>query len=64
MQRGSRSLKFLPWESCMLCIWTFREEPVGLAGRGGWSVPREKYYWLVADKPNEQGVSLMSLSVN
>jgi hypothetical protein len=22
---------------------------------GGWFVVREKYYWLVADKPNEQG---------
>jgi hypothetical protein len=22
---------------------------------GGWFVLREKYYWLVADKPSEQG---------
>jgi hypothetical protein len=25
-------------------------------GTGGWFVLREKYCWLVADKPNEQGV--------
>jgi hypothetical protein len=24
---------------------------------GGWFVLREKYCWLVADKPNEQGVT-------
>jgi hypothetical protein len=23
---------------------------------GGWFVLREKYYWLVADKPNERGL--------
>jgi hypothetical protein len=23
---------------------------------GGWFVLREKYYWMVADKPNEQSV--------
>jgi hypothetical protein len=28
--------------------------PVRLAG-GGWFVLREKYYWLVAYKPSEQG---------
>jgi hypothetical protein len=25
---------------------------------GGWFVRREKYCWLVADKPSEQGVNL------
>jgi hypothetical protein len=25
-----------------------------VAGAGGWFVLREKYCWLVADKPNEQ----------
>jgi hypothetical protein len=27
---------------------------------GGWFVVREKYYWLVADKPSEQAVNLNS----
>jgi hypothetical protein len=36
------------------------KEPVPLAGAGllstgGWFVLREKYCWLVADKPSEQG---------
>jgi hypothetical protein len=26
---------------------------------GGWFVVREKYCWLVADKPNEQAASLL-----
>jgi hypothetical protein len=26
---------------------------------GGWFVLREKYCWLVADKPSEQGVCLL-----
>jgi hypothetical protein len=26
-----------------------------LAGSGGWFALREKYCWLVADKPSEQG---------
>jgi hypothetical protein len=30
------------------------ERKVLLAVAGGWFVLREKYYWLVADKPNEQ----------
>jgi hypothetical protein len=50
--------------------WFFPGVPVRLAGgwwlvlicserkvlvAGGWFVPREKYCWLVADKPSEQG---------
>jgi hypothetical protein len=31
------------------------ERRVLLAGAGGWFVLREKYSWLVADKPSEQG---------
>jgi hypothetical protein len=30
------------------------ERKVPLAGCCGWFVLREKYWWLVADKPNEQ----------
>jgi hypothetical protein len=30
---------------------------------GGWFVLREKYCWLVADKPNEQGVSPRSMCI-
>jgi hypothetical protein len=29
---------------------------------GGWFVLREKYYWLVADKPSEQAVAIKALS--
>jgi hypothetical protein len=29
-----------------------------------WFVLREKYCWLVVDKPNEQGVHLQFLEVN
>jgi hypothetical protein len=28
---------------------------------GGWFVVREKYCWLVADKPSDQGVGLLFL---
>jgi hypothetical protein len=30
---------------------------------GGWFVLREKYYWLVADKPIEQAVCCASISM-
>jgi hypothetical protein len=29
----------------------------------GWFVPREKYCWLVADKPNEQGVPAKAMAM-
>jgi hypothetical protein len=30
----------------------------------GWFVLREKYCWLVADKPNEQRVEIVSIGIN
>jgi hypothetical protein len=49
------------WISRALFVWLMR---VGVADLlceksiGCWFVLREKYYWLVADKPNEQGVGI------
>jgi hypothetical protein len=36
------------------------ERKVLLAGCWCWFVLREKYCWLVADKPSEQGVALLT----
>jgi hypothetical protein len=47
----------LQLQLCSLFVWLVLiccERKVLLAG--GWFVLREKYCWLVADKPNEQGV--------
>jgi hypothetical protein len=30
---------------------------------GGWFVLREKYYWLVADKPSEQAVGVAAVGL-
>jgi hypothetical protein len=38
------------------------ERRVLLAGCGGWFVLREKYCWLVADKPSEQAVGTRTTS--
>jgi hypothetical protein len=40
----------------MMVVLISSERKVLLAGYCGWFVLREKYCWLVADKPNEQGV--------
>jgi phosphomevalonate kinase len=37
-------------------VLVYSERRVLLAG--GWFVLREKYCWLVADKPSEQGLTL------
>jgi hypothetical protein len=41
------------WWLVLICS----ERKILLADPGGWFVLREKYCWLVADKPNEQGAS-------
>jgi hypothetical protein len=40
------------------CWFVLREKYCWLV-TGGWFVVREKYCWLVADKPSEQGVSII-----
>jgi hypothetical protein len=42
------------------CWFVLREKYCWLVA-GGWFVLREKYCWLVADKPSEQGASLLKM---
>jgi hypothetical protein len=41
-----------------------KNKKVGWLVAGGWFVVREKYCWLVADKPSEQGVSVSQRPVS
>jgi hypothetical protein len=44
------------------CWFVLREEYCWLIA-GGWFVVREKYCWLVADKPSEQGGTMIIQSL-